>query len=259
MAYASFSDLQYYSGFIPSDFRYLFDQMDISQYETFCNSLLETATNIINRYCGVETFEQHEVTNEYHSLQLLDAVGGPYGGYPLTPPAYYGSCSPYFTPNVENLSQVTIFPRDIPCQSVNTVEVTMGATNGVPEWITLTERTGDQDGDYVVINQFGVTQIILLRRYPQYGINKIRISYTAGYPEGAPALDTMNLACCMVATNIMNYKKKQEMAATAFGSGVQNFGPSFSFAYGSDHSLLSNEVRSLIDQYRRPMDPSGYI
>ena len=123
-------------------------EMTEGEYEMFVSGLVRTATELVNRWCNVSTFYSHEITDEYHTMNIDDLYM--YSDYILRP--YGFGYSPYSIDMEVKRKQ--FYPREYPvisvskgsCQSCFCVcRPTMDGTrseNNVCRWRLSRSRTG---------------------------------------------------------------------------------------------------------------------
>lgn len=250
--YCTVEDVILISGYSPMDFRYMDEPMTICQFNDMVTSIIEDITVQINRYCNVETFEEHEIVNEYHTLMGYDAADYRMGFYS---PARTGT--QFFTESYADVVRTT-FPREQPVIKISKVEVNRNINyTSAPVWETVYEYGTEHDGvlgnDYMVINKLECCSIYFLRNFPQFFKDNVRISYTAGYPKGHDIWNALRSACRIAVMNVLNYKQRQQQVMTLRGSGVVDYATLFEPK--NDYSYLTQEVKDIIDKYRVPALP----
>lgn len=252
MNYCKFEDVANLVGASPQDFRFMGKQMNYEEFKDLVESYIEFATDEINRYCNVDTFEERTITDEMHSIILLRNF--PYvTGY--SAPLLYGI---YDT--TEDYSELSreVFPRAYPVQSITAVDVAYQMNTAGQTWKRLEERLPGQNGDYNVIRSFDHLHILISRNIPRYGQNNCKITYVAGYPEGHKVWSQLKMACVMIVNNILNYKKSSQEVYTIRGASIQDYSPMFVNETGG--AFLSRDVTLILDKWRRPYaTPDAYI
>lgn len=250
--YCTFEDVADLIGASPEDFRYLNKQMNYDQFKDLVTSYIQFATDEINRYCNVQSFHEHEVVDEIHSIVMMRNF--PYvSGY--SAPLLYGI---YDT--TEDYTELAreIFPREYPARQITSVDVAYQVSTAGQTWKHLTERMPGQNGDYNVVRRYDHTHILITRNIPRYGVNNCKISYIAGYPEGHKIWSQLKMACIMIVNNVLNYKKSSQEAYTIRGSSIQDYAPMFNNDTGG--VFLSRDVALILDRWRKPYaTPDAYI
>ena len=245
------------SGYSNTDFSYSGSPMAYCQFESLVKSLIEDVEVQINRYCNVNTFHEHTMTDEYHTLTGYD-VGD--FRYLSRTPQRLGS--EFFT-EIESDHVRTLYPREQPVQVVTKVETNLSTNYTTGQWMLLHENGVpyiDEHGeekignDYVVINELESCKIFFLRKFPQTGKNNVRITYTAGYPEDNPVWHALRSACRIAVINILNYKMRQQQVTTLRASGMMDYASLFQ-PTGSEYTYLTPEVKDILDKYRVPSLP----
>lgn len=259
--YCSFEDVAKLGGFRVDDMDFLGLEMELPDYKDLIDTFIGAASNIVNRYCNVESFFPHAIEDEFHSMTCVDMYSNTYGVW--RPFSMY---SDYIT-DTEKEHVSSVYPMEQPVQSISKVEINLVRNLGyAPQWIELheygvpyidsegKERIGE---DYQVVSRFGTTYIYLIYRYPAYGKNNIKISYEAGYKEDGDELKNIRIATAMIVNNFLINKKKVQEVATIRGAGIQDYSPMFNDI--TQGLLLTPEVKMILDMYRRqPLDPSMY-
>ena len=227
-------------------------EMTEGEYEMFVSGLVRTATELVNRWCNVSTFYSHEITDEYHTMNIDDLYM--YSDYILRP--YGFGYSPYSIDMEVKRKQ--FYPREYPVISVSKVLVNRASVYADPQWMELVQRTTEVGGDYLVQNRFNSTRVQILKNIPTPGTDNVRITYTAGYESTDSIFLALSSATSMIVINYLNYKKKNQEASTFRQSGVVDFAEMFNPQFAS--FLLTADVKSILELYRRPpIDPQLYV
>ena len=130
----------------------------------------------VDRYCNVDTFEEHTVTDEYHTMTSFD-IPGSYRYTSYSTPFRVGGM--FFTEQETDKAR-TIFPREQPVITVDKVEANLTSwtgSQGAPQtWVELHERGKEWTdehgevhigGDYDVISYFETSKVYLMGKlYP---------------------------------------------------------------------------------------------
>lgn len=257
--YCTVDDVLLVSGFSNMDFNYNGQPMTSCQFEAYVNSLIEDVTVQINRYCNVDTFEEHTVTDEYHTMTTFD-IPGSYRYTSYSTPFRVGGM---FFAEQETDKARTVFPREQPVIQIEKVEVNLtswtGAQDAPQTWVELHERgkpwvdehgVEHIGGDYDVISYFETSKLYLVGKRPRYGKNNIRITYKAGFPKSNDIWKALRSACRIAIVNVLNYKFKQQQAVTLRASGMMDYASLVSFGNDGEYSYLSKEVKDILDKYR---------
>lgn len=244
--YCTYEQAINFGGFRPEDLDESGYEMNESQLKAYVESLIRVATQIINKYCNRNTFEITEYVDEMHTLDIGDSFTPIYGmvrGYPgLT---YSINLYDYTT----DLSKFTIIPREQPVVEIESLKVNTAWSNAKPQWEELHQWTLDSDGEYKVIERYGTTRVMLMKRFPCPSNNNIRLTYKSGYQDNDPVWDILSVACSMIVSNIINKKKTNQERFTIRGAGVESYQGLF------DTTILTPDVKSMLDLYVK--DPMG--
>lgn len=250
--YCTPTDIMDLTGGSPQDFKVLGKPMTYEQYYALLTTYIDIATDMINQYCNVTTFEEHVVVDEMHSIQMFDRFPYSYG---YTAPFLRGILD---TEEDYSLSSREVFPREYPVHSIIKVFVCYQINTDGQNWKQLQERINGQAGDYNVIQRFNHCHIQITRNVPRYGVNNCKITYMAGYPAGHKIWSQLKMATVMVVNNILNYKKASQEAYTIRGSSISDYSTMFHNEIGG--KFISDDVRFILDRWRRPYStPDAYI
>ena len=58
MAYCDINDVLAFTGFTTSDFKINGDEMSEAEWNDFLSFVIDTSTQVVNRYCNVKSFEE---------------------------------------------------------------------------------------------------------------------------------------------------------------------------------------------------------
>lgn len=250
--YCTSADVAEMNGFSHKNMKIFGNQMTDGEYEALVSDLCTAASELVNQWCNVVTFYEHEIVDEYHTMDTSD-----YHFYPDYIPSVYGYAMGVHSPDL-NVKRRTFLPREYPVMNVTEVAVNRATNYGIPNWLTLTPPSDTEVGDYQVMQRFRSTKITIIRHAPLTGINNIRVSYTAGYPETDKVFKVLKRATAMIVNNYLNYKAKMQEAATLRQSAVQDYAAMFDPEYAK--YILTDDVKSILELYRRPpVDPTAYV
>lgn len=223
MAYFSQTDIEQYTGFASSDFKQAGSTMSATQWSSFCATLVDWVTQMVNRYCNVTSFEPHEVT-EYHNG--LGATGDS--------DTYLDDDTTFYLN--EYGTGLTVYEDN-------------NAKTGTEYWVERDIRTSSATGDYAVATIHELTQIKFHDNYPKEGWNNIKITYWGGYASGSNELDDIRMICCDIAEEILKHKKKIQESTTIRQTGVRDYAEMFKPVY--DTEFLSKPIKDRLHRYRR--------
>jgi hypothetical protein len=224
MAYFSQSDIQEYTGFASTDFKNAGTTMTATQWATLCTNIVDYVTHLVDRYCGVESFESHAVT-EYH-----DGLGAS------------GDDDTYLEYDVR-------FYLWEPAISVGTVSVDINADTSTKYWETRDERSTATAGDYMVATRGETTWIRFHQNCPQEGYHNVKIEYTAGYAAGSRQLGLIKWICLRIAKNMLLEMKKTQEVSTIRQTGVRDF--SQMFEPRAESNILTDDIIRDLWKFRR--------
>ena len=222
MAYFSQTDIEEYTGFNYTDAKNAGVTMNATQWATLCSNIVDYVTQTVNRWCNVESFESHEVT-EYHDGKGAAGDDGTYLEW-----------------------DITFFLREY-ATGVSTVYIDGNSKTATIDWATRWERSTATAGDYEVATRNELTTVKFHNNYPSEGTNNIKIVYYAGYPSGSSELNEIKLCCLRMASNILSNKKKIQEALTVRGTDVRDYAPMFD----TNDELLTDEIKRDLAKYRR--------
>lgn len=250
--YCDSSDVATMNGFSAKNMKVFGKEMTDGEFELFITDLCSAASELVNQWCNVITFYEHTITDEYHSMDTSD-----YHFYPDYIPSVYGYAMGARSPDL-NIRKRTFLPREYPVISVDEVKVNRASNYAKPVWMTLNPPSDDEIGDYVIAQRFKSTKVTIVRNAPSAGINNIKVSYTAGYPDNDKVFKVLKRATAMIVNNYLNYKAKMQEASTLRQSAVQDYAMMFDPEYAK--YILTDDIKSILELYRRPpVDPTAYV
>ena len=132
MAYVSILDVEAFTGFGAEDMKQGGFTMTASQWEDYCtNDLIPRVEQMVNRFCGVASFDEHTVIEYRSSPGEMD---------------YLNDYMSWMTPGGPGLatSQIPEFLLTEPCISVGSVEIK--PDTWVASWESLIE-VGSEQGE----------------------------------------------------------------------------------------------------------------
>lgn len=225
MAYMTEEDIKVFTGFSATDFKQDGAPMTASRFTYLCEIVIDAVTESINRFCNVDTLEEH-VATEYFNGKCATNDDGLY-----------------------NEADITYYLREH-CNEVATVSVDM-TPGDVITWEGRTLRTVSVAGDYEVHTRQGLTYIRMIKNIPAEGINNVRISYSGGYTSGSTELEGIKVLALRMASNLLTIKKKLQEATTIRTAATEDYAKMFELAYGKE--VLTPEVAAGLMRYKRWM------
>jgi len=220
MAYFTQTDIEQYTGFASSDFKQGGSTMTATQWSLYCSTVVDFVTQLVNRYCGVQSFEPHEMV-EYRS-----GVGAKGDKYTY-------------------LEEDTTFYLSEYGTGIQAFE-DIGST-GTEYWVERTARTSATSGDFTVATRNELTMVRFHNNIPQEGWNNVRFVYWGGYPEGSVQMNEIRLICLRIARNILLEKKKTQESTTIRQTGIRDYAQMFEFT----DTILTDEIKQDLHKYRR--------
>jgi hypothetical protein len=222
-AYFSESDIEQYTGFGAADFKQNGVTMTATQWSTFCATIVDFVTQLVNRYCNVVSFEPHEVT-EYRNGMGAQGDGDTYIEEDIT--FYLG----------EQATGIRFY------EDYNT-------KTGTEYFVERTCRSTSATGDYDVATRYGLTMIRFHDNYPKEGWHNVKITYWGGYETGSKELDEIKHICLDIATEILRHKKKLQESTTIRATGVRDYAEMFKI--DNDAMFLTDGIKQRLHKYRK--------
>ncbi len=223
-AYFSQDDVEAYTGFSSSDFKWGGSAMSTASWATFCSFLVDTTTQLVNKWCNVTSFESHSVT-EYH-----DGRGDA------------GDDDTYLD------EDVTFYLREY-ATAVASVYEDANAKTGTINWTLRTERSTATAGDYEVATRNELVTVTFHDNYPVKGRENVKIIYTGGYASGSTELNELKWICLRIVKNILLEKKKIAESTTIRQAAVRDFSEMFKPV--QEGQIMTDDIRRDLHKYRR--------
>lgn len=251
--YCTVEDVVNETGYSASDLSTFGCEMNQLQFENYIKQLIETSSSFVNRYCNVNTFEIHEVTDEYHTLQVPD-INMTVGAYP-----YYGGYPIDFLTYPSQQRMLRIYPRDYPVKTVTSVQINRARDNKMEDWFELQEVSTTQNGDWKLIDEgFDMKHILLTKYFPYVGTNNVKITYTAGFEPENDIWSIIKRGTILLVINFINYKKKNQEVVTVRAAGIRDYSTMFSTF--TANQILTPEIQYILNMIRqRSVDPNMYV
>lgn len=244
MAYVTRLDVEAHTGYGAEDMKQGSLTMTASQWEDYCsNDLIPRIEQLVNRYCGVASFDEHttieyrnspgesEFLNEYMSWMT---PGGP-GVAPIDIPEYI-------------LAE--------PCLSVTSVEIKPNIW--VASWESLIEVSSANTGEYYQVTQDELTHVYI-NRIPPAGVANIRITYQAGYLPGMPQFRELQLIVLRIIRINLEEKLKFQQAGTVRNVGVRDYNEMYDInkTPHKDAYYIPEDICHELNKYRRLLLSQG--
>lgn len=197
--------------------------MTATQWATLCSDIVDTVTQIINRYCNVTSLESHSVI-EYH-----DGRGSQSDDEDVLP------------------YDADIYLREY---ATGVTEVAVDASrSGTINWATKWQRSTATAGDFSVATRYELTQIQFHNNVPGEGTENVRITYWAGYPSGSVEFNDIKNIGLRIAQNILVSKKKVAESMTIRNTGVRDYSEMFKPI--DDRIVFTEDIQRDLHRYRR--------
>jgi len=243
MSYVSILDVEAFTGFGAEDMKQGSFIMTASQWQDYCtNDLIPRIEQMVHRYCGVSTFDEHtkiEFRNSPGEVEFLDT----YLSW-MTPggPAAMGRSSYDFV-----LSE--------PCISVSSVAIR--PSQWVDAWIPLV-KVGPTGGDWYTVTQDELTYVCL-NRVPPAGLGNIKIEYVAGYPDSSPQFREIQQIVLRIIRINLEEKLKFQQAGTIRNVGVRDYVEMYDInkTPHKDAYYIPEDIVNELNRYRRLLLSQG--
>lgn len=220
-------DIEQFTGFASSDFKQAGVSMTVAQWTAFASTVVDTCTQIMQRFCNVPSFESHSVI-EYHNGRGATGDGYQYG------------C-------VYEERDRTFYLREY---STTVASVAENTTYGaVPTWTDKVAQSATLYGDYVWWSDNDITRVRFHDNVPIQGIRNVRITYTGGYPAGSSELYELKTIGLRLATNLLLYKKKVSESQTIRAMGTKDYAQMFEVQ--DERKILTQDIARDLCKYRR--------
>lgn len=234
MTYIGVTDVEEFTGFTYTDFKKDGRAMTEPEWNTFCSTHIDIVTQLMHRYCGVESFEATTV------VELHDGSGAT-GDESAT--------SEYLD------SDRSFSLRKLPVISVTSVEEDTAGITAVPNWVTRTERSDSDAGDYVVQTDYEFTKIVFHSHIPSNGRRNVRITYQSGYLSSSEEFSELTLILKRMMQSVLLTKKKVQEATTIRNANVRDYSQMFEPVPEQD--ILTESIILQLERYRRLTVPTS--
>jgi hypothetical protein len=232
MALFSQTDIESFTGAGYADFKQASVTMTATQWATFATFVVDTVTQIMQRYCNVTSFELHQATDLFNG----HGASGDYEQYIDADKSFYLK---------ENVCATGVTEV-----AVDTNRYMLLA------WSTKWARSAATIGDYQADTDRELTIVNFHDNIPEEGIKNVRITYWAGYVSGSKELNELKQIALRIVANLLAYKKKQQEAYTLRASGVRDY--SQMFEVPEERKILTEDILRDLNKYKRyqiGMDP----
>lgn len=210
-------------GYTYSDMKKAGVAMTASEWETYCDQLINAITAAINTFCRVHSFEAETYT-EVHDGR---GANGEYGDY---------------------LERDRIYLlRETPVISITSVKEDVAAKSAVPSWTSRTVRSALAAGDYEVLKRGSVSMIRFHQNVPAYGTNNVQIVYVAGYQSFSEQLDDIRSIALQMADNHLARKKSLQERNQARQNATKDAAEMFHL----DPDIMTEDIQLQLKKYQR--------
>jgi hypothetical protein len=243
MTYVSRLDVEAFTGFGYEDMKQGSYIMTASQWEDYCtNDLIPRVEQMVNRYCGVSSFDEHTV------VEYRDSPGDP---------EYLDMYLSWMTPGGPTVITDDQFEFVLtePCIAVSSVEIKADAW--VASWEILTE-VGSYEGDYYCATQDELTHIYM-NNVPLKGRANIRFTYQAGYPAGSDQFREIAMIVLRIIRINLEEKLKFQQAGTIRNVGVRDYAEMYDIGKTGGRELyyIPDDILHQLNKYRRLLTSQG--
>lgn len=239
MALVSILDVEAFTGYGADDMKQGSLIMTASQWEDYCsNDLIPRVEQMVHRYCGVASFDEHVVVEYRNSPGEMD---------------YLNDYMSWMTPGGPgvNTTEVPEFVLIEPCITVASVAIKANAW--IDEWTDLVV-VGSEEGNYYTVTQDELTHVYI-NLLPMQGNANIRFTYTAGYPAGSPQFRELQMIVLRIIRINLEEKLKFQQAGTIRNVGVRDYAEMFDTNEKAprDRYYIPDDILHQLNRYRRLM------
>jgi len=237
MAYISRLDVEAFTGFGAEDMLQGSLIMTASQWEDYCsNDLIPRVEQMVNRFCGVASFETHTVIEYRNSPGEMD---------------YLNDYMSWMTPGGPgvNTTQVPEFILVEPCIQVASVAIKPNAW--IDEWTDLSQ-VGVDEGNWYSITQDELTHVYI-NLLPMQGNSNIRFTYTAGYPANSEQFREIQMIVLRIIRINLEEKLKFQQAGTIRNVGTKDYAEMYDISKdrNQDRYYIPEDIVNQLKRYRR--------
>lgn len=243
MAYVSILDVEAFTGYGADDMKQGSLVMTASQWADYCtNDLIPRVEQMVNRYCGVASFDEHTVIEYRNSPGEMD---------------YLNDYMSWMTPGGPgvNTTQVPEFILVEPCLSVASVAIKPNVW--IASWEDLTQ-VGSEEGNWYYETQDELTHVYI-NLLPMQGNGNIRITYQAGYPTGSPQFSELQMIVLRIIRINLEEKLKFQQAGTVRTVGSKDYMEMYDINKTQHHEqfYIPEDILHQLNKYRRLLTSQG--
>jgi hypothetical protein len=225
MALFSQTDIEQFTGAASGDFKQAGSTMSATQWATLCTFVVDTVSQMMNRYCNVTSFELH-VATEYKNGK---GATGDYEQYIEYDKEFY-------------LSGV------VAGTGVTEVAVDQNRYATI-SWSTRWVRSAATIGDYQVDTDRELSIVRFHNNIPEKGWKNVKITYWSGYTAGSNQLYELKGIALRMAANLLAFKKKQQEAYTLRNTGVRDYSQMFDVP--DERKIITEDIERDLNKYKR--------
>ena len=228
MVYLSQSDIESSGGgYGFGDFKQAGVTMTATQWQLFCDRLIDSITAAINSYCKLTSFEQNTYT-EYHSGR---GATGELGEY-------------------MERDRIMLL-REQPVVSVTSLSEDLGDATSAPSWTARVQRAAGilaGSADFQIMTRGSFSYIYFHQNVPSKGSNNVIVVYVAGFEADSEEIDAIRMIAQQISDNFLAKKKALQEASAARTMGTKDSVDMFKIQ-ASD--LITPDIRMQLDNFKR--------
>lgn len=195
--------------------------MSPEEYSSFMNNGILYCTQIIHRYCNVDSFFSHEVV-EYHDGK-------------------------YDEDNTSDYTRI-FYAREFPCAEILKLEVDESDSTSASSFTEYEPRSEHSGGQYIPMIEYELGSVYITRNVPSKGYKNVRLTYLAGYPEHSRPYQELKLICIRLVRNLQLLKKKEQEASTIRNTGIRDYSQMFDLYSAGE--ILTETIATELERYR---------
>jgi hypothetical protein len=243
MAYVSILDVEAFTGFGAEDMKQGSLTMTASQWEDYCtNDLIPRVEQLVNRYCGVASFDEHTVIEYRNSPGDVE---------------YLDNYMSWMTPGGPGITTLekTEYILTEPCIDVSSVAIKDNMW--IDSWENLVQVSSVQ-GDWYFVTMDELTHVYV-GNLPPAGNANIRFTYTAGFPAGSVQFREIQLIVLRIIRINLEEKLKFQQAGTIRNVGVRDYVEMYDInkTPHKDTYYIPEDICRELNKYRRLLISQG--
>jgi hypothetical protein len=135
-----------------------------------------------------------------------------------------------------------------PVISIIKVEEDVASKGSPAIWREREARSDTIGGDYTLVTRGSYAYLRYHNNVPRSGVNVVRVTYTAGYPEGDGIYDDLRGIALDIASKHIQRKKKLQEAGAARQTATRDAADMFPIG---DPKLLTDDIKTRLNPYVR--------